>query len=759
MTQRVVNYTYGTGNPVLPDGSTDVRDGIDNLQSLDIFMNADEDAYNQRDGEIVKTRAGAVRDIGVNRIGDFTAGCTVTARNQGVLYETGGTVYVWLGSLPKTVPAGSSPATTGGIGNSAWLDIGDASAYTRIINELSQPNGVDLVGGALKQSDLVLQPITKIASYNNSNVTQAWKDSVASFGYVYFPGFTSALATYNIVGDDLALHNTTVYVDDNVNLAFDYDYYPLIGSLKIHGHCKFTFTSKNFSANGGEVDYVRRSAVLNRFPLKASTVSFADCTQQTVNSDTWTQGSLSASSSSAVLVPITTALTSGLFVPIGIGETISAHLKMETGTATGLGVMLRCASGWIKLFRAPNSPGSWTYQVKPVGQPVATGSSIPAPSNTLNSYSAGNASIGVSLTGRQTFRLIINGVAGYFPLGSSVGDIYEVGFFADGASSGAVARVTGLCSYKTSDGKAHGAAPVNIAIYGDSTAEKWLSTFDMYLPQVMDGELSCRSLSIQNFAVAGETFAQQFARLQANGPGIASIICMVAGTNEGQAGTSADSFANQVQQFIDYCNANSRTPMLVEPWMWYSNTSIGGAGQASSNYDGVSELREAGKRVAIAGGAIYVSTTHELPAPLPEYFNSGLDPLLRDDIHQSELGYRLYAELIGSHIVEHLSRVTPTGRNVPLYWSNAAVVTAIGAESRIAADGISAAISVNAFTNPSVVLSLPRWGRPDRSMIFTGMFEETGGTYRTCKVSYANGQVTVDGLTQVTSTIYIDASW
>ena len=623
----------------------------------------------------------------------------------------------------------------------------------------STPTGWVKINGALMQSDLVLQPITKIASYNSANATQAWKDSVTSFGYVYFSGFSSALDTYNIVGDDPALHGTTVYVDDNVNLAFDYDYYPLIGSLKMHGNCKFTFVSKNFSTYGGEVDYVRRSAVLNRSPLVASVVAFSDCTQQTVNSDTWTQGSLGSTSPQAVLVPLTATVTSGLFVPIGIGETISAHLRMETGTATGLGVMLRCAGGWVKLFRAPNSPGSWTYQVKPIGQRVVTGAAIPAPSNTLNSYSAGRASIGVSLTSRQTFRLIINGVAGYLPLGSSVGDIYEVGFFADGASSGAVARVTGLCSYKTSDNKAHGAAPVNLAIYGDSTAEKWLSTFDMYLPQVMDGEMSCRSLSIQNFAVAGETFAQQFARLQDNGPGQASIICMVAGTNEGQAGTSADAFAVQVQQFIDYCNTNSRTPMLVEPWMWYSNAFIGGAGQASLNYDGVSELREAGKRVALAAGAIYVSTTHELPAPLPEYFNSGLDPLLRDDIHQSELGYRLYAELIGSHIVEHLSRVVLSGRNVPFYWANPAAVTSIGGESRVTSHGLSVAISVNDFSNPSVVLNLPRGSRPDRPSVFTGMFEETGGTYRACKVSYANGEVTVDGLTQVTSTIYIDAAW
>lgn len=632
----------------------------------------------------------------------------------------------------------------------------DPQAFIQL---LAGENGVDYVGGSFRQSDLVLQPITKIASYNTANVTQAWKDSVASFGYVYFPGFTSALATYNIVGDDPALHGATVYVDDNVNLAFDYDYYPLIGSLKIHGRCKFTFTSKGFSAYGGEVDYVRRSAVLNRSPLVASVVAFSDCTQQTVNSDTWTQGSLGASSSSAVLVPLVTAKTSGLFVPAAIGETISAHLKMETGTATSLGVMLRCANGWIKLHRAPNSPGAWTYQVKQIGQSVVTGAAIPAPSNVLNSYSAGKASIGVSLTSRQTFRLIINGVAGYLPIGSSVGDIYEVGFFADGASSGAVARVTGLCSYKTADNKAHGAAPVNLAIYGDSTAEKWLSTFDMYLPQVMDGEMSCRSLSIQNFAVAGETFAQQFARLQANGPGQASIICMVAGTNEGQAGTSADTFAVQVQQFIDYCNTNSRTPMLVEPWMWYSNTFIGGSGQASANYDGASELREAGKRVAVAGGAIYVSTTHELPAPLPEYFNSGIDPLLRDDIHQSELGYRLYAELIGSHIIDYVSNVDTSGRGIPLYWTNQAVVTAVGTTSLISSNKIAASFAVNAFTNGAVILTLPRKNRPDRPMTFTASFAVTGGTYATCRAVYSNGQITVDGLTQVTTTIYIDASW
>lgn len=155
MTQRVVNYTYGTGNPVLPDGSVDVRDGIDNLQSLDIFMNADEDTYNQRDGDIVKTRAGAVRSVGVQRVGDFTTGCAVTERNQGVLYEPDGTVYVWLGALPKVVPAASSPATTGGIGPTGWLDIGDASLRA----ELAGTGGSSLIGRGTSDVDSDLTAI------------------------------------------------------------------------------------------------------------------------------------------------------------------------------------------------------------------------------------------------------------------------------------------------------------------------------------------------------------------------------------------------------------------------------------------------------------------------------------------------------------------------------------------------------------------------------------------------------------------------
>lgn len=146
MTQRVVNYTYGTGNPVLPNGSIDVRDGIDNLQSLDILMNAQEDTYNQRDGEIVQTVAGAIRSIGIPIIGNFTDGCTVTKSSEGV-QVIGGSVYRWSGSLPKVVPPLSTPSGTGGISPSGdWVDVGDASAYDRVFSDLGGDNGTQSVG-------------------------------------------------------------------------------------------------------------------------------------------------------------------------------------------------------------------------------------------------------------------------------------------------------------------------------------------------------------------------------------------------------------------------------------------------------------------------------------------------------------------------------------------------------------------------------------------------------------------------------------
>ncbi|MGL5155226.1 MAG: hypothetical protein ACRC9H_09940 [Aeromonas veronii] len=160
MTQRVVNYTYGTGNPVLPDGSIDVRDGIDNLQSLDVFMNAPEDTYNQRDGSVVRTVAGMnnefdaqILNMGFTRIGTFASGATITNPRQTLLWDIAdggdGQEYGWSGAFPKVVPATSTPASTGGISAGAWMSRFDPELTVQVqeaIRRTYAQSGFNVVG-------------------------------------------------------------------------------------------------------------------------------------------------------------------------------------------------------------------------------------------------------------------------------------------------------------------------------------------------------------------------------------------------------------------------------------------------------------------------------------------------------------------------------------------------------------------------------------------------------------------------------------
>lgn len=58
--------------------------------------------------------------------GSFEAGGTVTTATDVLLYESDGKAYSWDGTLPKTVIAGYTPSSSGGVGASAWNDRGTA---------------------------------------------------------------------------------------------------------------------------------------------------------------------------------------------------------------------------------------------------------------------------------------------------------------------------------------------------------------------------------------------------------------------------------------------------------------------------------------------------------------------------------------------------------------------------------------------------------------------------------------------------------
>ncbi|YP_009966642.1 haemolysin-type calcium binding [Salmonella phage Se-G] len=72
--------------------------------------------------------------------GTFDSGAVINTKNE-LLTHTDGK-YRWDGALPKTVDAGSTPASTGGIGVGKWLSVGDAALRTN----LASYNGFSLIG-------------------------------------------------------------------------------------------------------------------------------------------------------------------------------------------------------------------------------------------------------------------------------------------------------------------------------------------------------------------------------------------------------------------------------------------------------------------------------------------------------------------------------------------------------------------------------------------------------------------------------------
>ena len=88
-------------------------------------------AGNAKDSEDEARRiAASIKESG--KIGyitsrSFEKGFNVTKWNEVLLWEEDGEYYRWDGTLPKNVPAGSTPETSGGIGLGAWVSVGDAS--------------------------------------------------------------------------------------------------------------------------------------------------------------------------------------------------------------------------------------------------------------------------------------------------------------------------------------------------------------------------------------------------------------------------------------------------------------------------------------------------------------------------------------------------------------------------------------------------------------------------------------------------------
>lgn len=125
----------------LPVPSESPRDLKFNAGKIDEFVTSLVNTYIDRFGNEHYTIEGlrwlaqqAIASFGWIPVGTFQDGAILSLPNQILKDEAYGEYYRWDGTLPKTVPAGSTPASTGGVGVGAWVSVGDSSLRGMLTN-------------------------------------------------------------------------------------------------------------------------------------------------------------------------------------------------------------------------------------------------------------------------------------------------------------------------------------------------------------------------------------------------------------------------------------------------------------------------------------------------------------------------------------------------------------------------------------------------------------------------------------------------
>lgn len=205
---------YNTGNDV---PSAALEDMADNAQVLDQLVNKTDGTVTDRTGTVRRSFQQIIMDMGFEPLsGSFQSGATLTQRNQVLQDISTGVFYSWNGALPKVVAAGSTPATSGGIGAGAWVDRTDATLRAALAGQ----NGVALVNGAAKQVD-----VDKLVKQNEAF---AYIEDYASL--VVAGDWTAAIqAAFNTGKPVIGLKGKTYKTTAIINSMGQ----PFVGSLKL----------------------------------------------------------------------------------------------------------------------------------------------------------------------------------------------------------------------------------------------------------------------------------------------------------------------------------------------------------------------------------------------------------------------------------------------------------------------------------------------------------------------------------------------
>lgn len=452
----------------------------------------------------------------------------------------------------------------------------------------------------------------------------------------------------------------------------------------------------------------------------------------------------------------------GGFIALARGETYTAVLdKLNNGY---LGVMFRHTGGYSVLASDPTSPSTalMCRFIKATSGTVVSAQDTPFPDfGSQTSYAPDRSVWGVTIKDNGAALITLNGRAFNFAMWAvGLGDILEVAYVWSPTNAASACTIYDMTIERNSDPLGHVEIP-EIRVFGDSTSAPHIGGWQQHAKDLLDHTYGVKVFAITNYAVPGTNSAGVVSSIASNGLGQASYVVVGTGTNDIQGGSPLSSTDANMRSIINSIKSAGRVPVIVAPYMWYTQAqAITGRGQASTMYDQGSKVRSRITRICAELGAVLVDPCRELPQPKPSYvtLNTDQDPLVFDNIHESALGYKLYARAIARAIASYHMRQYPDRRfYCPITAYHMPTGDAIGSQARIwRADDGQVTVQGNfarsgnaAYAAGVTVLTLPRWARPSSDVIFEVATNTGAAGLRVA----STGVVTVDNVTGASPTL------
>lgn len=640
-------------NKAVPSESP--RDLKFNAGKIDEFVTSRAHQYIDRFGNTHYTIEGirwlaqqAIAEFGYVTLDSFEIGNTLTLPNEVLRLEANGEYYRWDGSFPKTVPAASTPETTGGIGKGAWLGVGYAALKQQL---MSAGDGLGDEISTVKQpfagsnQTTVHQKMREIVAINDGSISGAEPDGVTdcSSALTGIVGTGSPVIRFpSIPGTANIYYFSSFEVDNLQGCIFDVD--PGVTLSLPNGfivakpsaqNIKFVRTTKLFFrdikveyefSRGNNESYVEKKTFLEASDFDKSLAYNIDVAVGTKpmkiswpNSDSWVDDAYSVVGADfgQFYLPTGDGFYHIGFVDILPEEEIST--AFYTTNDPQLSAVVRHTDGYSGVYATVDQSGAVIQSFeKRIGQPAVIRNVLFPMLQDHDSYSPVNAEWKIRINSFNNFDVLFNGmvIVSMNPTGFITSAGFG-GFFGTGATNPTVrffnpVKVKGNVYTRNSF--------ISTYIFGDSISASRGDSWDIFYKKEMEFAEGARAFNVVNYAVLGDTSAGQLARMQQVGVAGANVVVIAVGTNDAQGLVDVDQYKSNLSQMLDICQAGGVLVILVKFGLWYSQALRGnGSGQNTGNYQYAARYRSVVARLA-AERSVKLVDLSELEGPLVAYY-------------------------------------------------------------------------------------------------------------------------------------------